>query len=95
MIDDFVRKDKYIAAICAAPRVLGKLKLLKGERAVCFPGNEKFLEGAEIPEGEKAVISGRFITARGMGASVEFGGAVIEALLGKEKADEILDKVQY
>ena len=86
---------KLIAAICAAPRVLGKLGFLKGERAICFPGNEKYLEGAEIAEGEKAVISGRFITARGMGASVEFGTAVIEALLGKEKADEILDKVQY
>ncbi|MCR4590403.1 MAG: DJ-1/PfpI family protein [Lachnospiraceae bacterium] len=86
---------KLIAAICAAPRVLGKLGLLKGKRAACFPGNEKFLEGAETAEGEKAVISGRFITARGMGAAVEFGAAVIEALLGREKAEEILKVIQY
>ena len=88
-------EKKLLAAICAAPRVLGKLGLLKGERAICFPGNEKFLEGAEIAAGEKVVISGRFITARGMGVSVEFGGAVLEALLGREKAEEILSKVQY
>ena len=88
-------EGKLIAAICAAPRVLGKLGLLKGERAICFPGNEKFLEGAEIASGEKAVISGRFVTARGMGAAVEFGAKVIEALLGREKAEEILKVIQY
>lgn len=88
-------EKKLIAAICAAPRVLGKLGLLKGERATCFPGNEKFLEGAETVQGEKAVISGNFVTARGMGAAMEFGAAVIEVLLGQEKAREILNIIQY
>ena len=88
-------RGKYIAAICAAPRVLGKLGFLKGQRATCFPGNEKFLEGAETDLKEKAVISGRYVTARGMGAAVEFSAAVTEVLLGKEKAEEILGKIQF
>ena len=88
-------QGKKIAAICAAPRVLGRLGLLKGQRAICFPGNEEYLEGAEIAKGEKAVISGRFVTARGMGAAIEFGAAVIEILLGKEKSEEILNKIQF
>lgn len=96
---DLLRKadseGKKIAAICAAPRVLGKLGLLKGQKAVCFPGNEEYLKGAEIAAGEKAVISGRFVTARGMGAALEFGAAVIESLIGREKAEEILSKIQF
>ena len=88
-------EGKMISAICAAPRVPGKLGLLKGQRATCFPGNEKYLEGAETVADEKAVISGRFVTARGMGAAIEFGAAVIEKLLGKEKADEILSIIQF
>jgi len=98
LLDLLKRADsdgKILAAICAAPRVLGKLGLLKGQRAICFPGNEEYLEGAEIAKGEKAVISGRFVTARGMGAAVEFGAAVIESLLGREKAEEILGIIQF
>lgn len=88
-------EGKFISAICAAPRVIGKLGLLKGERAICFPGNESFLEGAEIAAGEKSVRSGRFVTARGMGAAIEFSAHNIEQLLGREKAQEILDKIQF
>ena len=98
LLDLLKRADsdgKILAAICAAPRVLGKLGLLKGQRAICFPGNEEYLEGAEIAKGEKTVISGRFVTARGMGAAVEFGAAVIESLLGREKAEEILGIIQF
>ena len=88
-------KGKYLAAICAAPRVLGKLSLLKGQRAICYPGNEKYLTGAEIASGERAVISGRFITSRGMGTAVDFGAALIEVLEGKEKAQDVLNAIQF
>lgn len=39
--------NKAIAAICAAPMVLGNLGLLKGKKATCYPGFDKYLEGAE------------------------------------------------
>ncbi len=95
LLIDADKKEKYIAAICAAPRVLGKLGLLKGQKATCYPGNEEFLEGAEVVKGEKAVISTRFVTGKGMGASIEFAAAVTEQLLGKDKAEEILEKIQF
>ena len=48
LILDFAAKGKPIAAICAAPMVLGKLGLLKGKKATCYPSFEQYLEGAEI-----------------------------------------------
>ncbi len=88
-------EEKFISAICAAPRVLGKLGLLKGRRATSYPGNEKYLEGAEYCPDDKAVTDGRFVTARGMGAAIEFGSAVIAQLFGVEKALEIEKQIQF
>jgi protein deglycase len=80
--------NKWIAAICAAPMVLGHLGLLKGKRATCYPGNEKDLLGA-THTGESVEIDRNIITAKGAGVSVKFGLSLVEVLVGKEKADEI------
>ncbi len=79
----------YLAAICAAPMILGKRGLLSGKRAVCFPGFEEYLEGAEIESIKTVVRDGNIITAKGMGAAFEFGLTLIEALKGKEVAERI------
>ena len=79
---------KYTCAICAAPSVLGKLGLLKGKRAVCYPGFEKYLEGA-INTDSRCEQDGRVITAVGMGAAVEFGLKMVEALCGKEVSEKL------
>lgn len=89
------KKEMYLSAICAAPSILGELGLLNGRRACCFPGKEDSLKGAEYVPGAKVVKDGRFITARGMGASVDFGAAIITQLLGSEKTEEILRQIQY
>jgi 4-methyl-5(b-hydroxyethyl)-thiazole monophosphate biosynthesis len=82
------RHGAYIAAICAAPMVLGKRGYLRGKRAVCFPGFEEYLDGATYTN-ERVVVDGNIITAKGMGCTAEFALAIVEALLGKAKADEI------
>lgn len=79
---------KYIAAICAAPSVLGKAGLLKGKKAVCYPGFEKYLNGAEIPDA-RCVRDGKIITAVGAGAAVEFGLEIVAALCGKDVSEKI------
>ena len=88
-----VRNDAYIAAICAAPMVLGKRGLLRGRRATCFPGFEAELEGAtEI--GGAVVRDGHIITARGMGVAQEFGLELVRALRGDKVADELRAAIQ-
>ncbi len=90
LILDFAAKSKPIGAICAAPMVLGKLGLLKGKKATCYPGFEQYLEGAECVN-EHVVRDGNIITAMGPGAAMEFALAIVEMLSGKEKVDELAE----
>ena len=80
-----VRHDAYIAAICAAPMVLGHRGLLEGKTATCYPGFEKELTGATISE-KRVVRDGKIITAAGMGVALEFGLELVKALKGEETA---------
>ncbi|MBE6590311.1 MAG: DJ-1/PfpI family protein [Ruminococcaceae bacterium] len=80
----------YIAAICAAPMILGKRGYLEGKRAVCFPGFEEHLAGAILPTDQTRVVTdGRIITAAGMGVALEFGLALVCALKGEEAAEAL------
>lgn len=88
-----VQNGKKIAAICAAPSILGHMSLLSGHRAVCFPGYEKDLTGAEVKM-DPVCVSGNFITARGAGVAVLFGLKLVEVLYGKQESDKIKEKVQ-
>ena len=82
--------DAYLAAICAAPMVLGKRGYLQGKAAVCFPGFEQYLEGAILqPKDVKVAVDGKIITAVGMGAAIEFGLELVAALKGKEVANAL------
>jgi 4-methyl-5(b-hydroxyethyl)-thiazole monophosphate biosynthesis len=86
------QKGKWITAICAAPMVLGHLGLLKGKRATCYPGNEPDLAGATCT-GASIEIDGNIITAKGAGVSVKFSLALVEALVGKETANNVKEKM--
>lgn len=93
----FVRRcfdsGKLVAAICAAPSVLGSLHILQGKRATCFPGFEKELTGA-IHTGAPVETDGNVITARGAGCSLSFGRAIVAAALSPETADKVLCDMQ-
>lgn len=81
-------RDGYLAAICAAPMVLGKRGLLKGKRAICYPGFEKFLDGA-ILSNHHVVRDGKVVTAVGMGAALHFGLELVAMLRGDIAAEEL------
>lgn len=96
--DDFIKATVdaggYLAAICAAPSVLGKRGLLSGRKAVCYPGFEKYLGGVETGD-EKVVRDGMFITARGAGCAMDFALELLSVLRGNEAAREIANSVIY
>lgn len=87
-------KDSLLAAICASPFILGRMGLLNGKKATCFPGYEKYLTGAFKTDG-KAVRDGNIITGKGAGAAAEFGFLILSVLKGQKAADEIKDVMQY
>ena len=82
------KTNAYLAAICAAPSILGDLGLLQGKEAICYPGFEARLTGATLSK-NRVVRDGKILTAAGMGVAVEFGLAIVEEFLGKDKAEEL------
>ncbi len=93
-INKAVEKNILIAAICAAPSVLGELELLEGKNAVCYPGFEGMLKGAKVGE-MPAVKDGNIITGRGAGAVLEFSRELITALSDKATAEKICDSIVW
>lgn len=91
LIGDYNREGKWIAAICAAPTILGHLGLLRGKRAVCYPGMEEGLEGAVVAN-ESVVRDGNIITAKGMGVSQLFGVRLLEVLTDRSFAEQVAAK---
>lgn len=83
-------RGAHVAAICAAPYLLGLRGLLEGLRATSYPA-EKFrnaLKGATVSD-ERVVTDGRFTTAQGMGVAEEFGLRLLALLRGEEAAAKV------
>ena len=93
-VDSFASQGRLVAAICAAPSILGHRGLLKGKKACAYPTMEDQLEGAQVLK-EPAVIDGNIITGRGMGAAIPFGLAILEKLQGKEAAQKMAETIVY
>lgn len=94
VIREFAQEGKLVAAICAAPHVLGEAGLLKGKRATCHPGFEEKLVGAEVEE--KAVVTdGNIITSRGMGTAIPFGLEILRYLKGQDAVDKVCGGLVY
>ena len=84
---------KHVAAICAAPFILGELGLLEGRRATCFPGFEKsFPEGTYT--GEKVTQDGNIITASGMAQSLPFALELLRTLAGEKAVEKVAEGIQ-
>jgi len=84
-IVEYHKTGKYLAAICAAPIVFGNLGILKGKRAVCYPGYETHLIGAEV-RNVSYIIDNNIITGRGVGAALQFSLEIVRIMKGEESA---------
>jgi len=93
-VDAFARAGRYLAAICAAPSILGHRGILQGRRAGCYPGFEDQLEGASVSM-DDATVDGHVITGRSMGCAIPFSLAIVAQLLGQEQADKIAGDIVY
>jgi len=88
-IREVQKKGGRLAAICAAPLILGRRGLLEGKRATCYPGFEGELKGAIVAEGVGVVTDGNITTAKGMGVAFDFGIELIRLICGEEMAKTV------
>lgn len=90
LLKEMAAAGKYTAAICAAPKVLGRLGLLAGKRATSYPG---FVDRMHLPGvtylAEAVVQDGTVITSRGPGTAMDFALHLIEVLAGRAKREEV------
>ena len=94
LIEYAAKHGLYIAAICAAPSILGKMRLIDGRNAAVYPGFGDSMKYANIT-GRKVEHDDIFITAEGMGVAFEFGFKLIELLFGASVAAAIKESVRY
>lgn len=90
----FFREGRKVAAICAAPSVLGGLGILEGKKAACYPGFEDKLKGAEVVF-DQVVRDGNVTTSRGMGTAIPFALDLVSQLVSEEKAQELKTGIIY
>jgi 4-methyl-5(b-hydroxyethyl)-thiazole monophosphate biosynthesis len=88
LLSKFYEQGKLLAAICAAPIVLGDLGLLAGRKATCYPGYEAQLTGATIVDAP-FVVDNNIITGKGPGMVLPFALAILDYLEGKAAADDV------
>ena len=81
-------QGRYVAAICAAPRVLAKAGLLKDREATAYPG---ILDSqTDLRLSSAAVVrDGTYITTRGPGTALDFALTLIELLCGRKQRDSV------
>lgn len=91
-----INEGRRVAAICAAPSVLGNLGLLYGKKATCYPQEvwQKQLTGATLVN-DGVITDGLITTARGMGYAIDLGLELVSLLVNKETSDTIKDGIQY
>ena len=96
LLKEYNKKNIRIAAICAAPSILGNLGLLEGKKAMAFPGFETQLTGAVIITApERVVTDGNITTSRGMGTSLDLGLELVRLIKGEELAEQLRTSTQY
>ena len=86
--------NKLVCAICAAPSILGKMGLLEGKEATCYPGFEDSFKGGKYIK-KSVVKCDNFITSDGMGSAYKFGFEITSALFGNDVAEKIKEQIQY
>lgn len=88
LLTDFNAKGGLIAAICAAPMVLGSLGIVEGKRATIYPGMDKYLAGAKYTA-EIVTTDGNITTGRGPAATFPFAYRLLEQLTDTDSVESI------
>ncbi|MBR3631987.1 MAG: DJ-1/PfpI family protein [Elusimicrobiaceae bacterium] len=93
LLKDFYARGKYVCAICASPTILGHLGLLKGKKYTCFTSMNEDFGGTYLDD--YAVTDGQLITGKSAAAAIDFGFAILRAVCGAEKEQQVKQDIYY
>lgn len=93
-VKNHIKNNKLMAAICAAPSILGHLGKLREKKYTCYPTFDEASFGGEYMD-ILAIKDGKLITARGMGATIEFAREIIREVAGEEVLKQVENGMQY
>ena len=89
------KNGRYIAAICAAPKVLASAGLLKNKEMTSYPAS---LSGIDVTgmhnTGKAVVVDGNIITSRGPGTAMDFALQLIQLLAGDSVSKQVEEGLQ-
>lgn len=94
VVTAFNGANKTIAAICAAPSILGKLGCLQGRNATCYPGFESYLKGANFIN-EHVVVDKNIITGSGLGNAIPFALEIVRQVNGNRSANKVANSIGF
>ena len=93
-LKEFAANDKKVAAVCAAPTVLGELGILEGKKATCYPSfADKLATGDYVKQ--PVVTDDNVITSRGMGTVIDFGLAIVSYFGSEELVEDVRKHLVY
>ena len=93
IVSYFIKNNKKVGAICAAPTIIGHLGLLKGKYYTCFNSMNEDFKGNFVDH--YYVVDGNLLTGKGPMATIEFALAFVEFLTNKENAERIKETSFY
>lgn len=93
-VKEFCAAGKKVAAICAAPSILGELGLLDGKKATAHAAFQNKLGQAVVLDTE-VVVDGNITTSYGLGGAIPFALELVRQLAGEAEADRIQSAIAY
>ncbi|CAL8097070.1 unnamed protein product [Calicophoron daubneyi] len=89
LLTQYESKNKYIAAICAAPLALKAHKIFSGKNLTSYPHVKTELQVDYNYLDKSVVVDGNLITSRGPGTAAEFAFTIVELLFGEKVAQDL------
>lgn len=89
LLQEVYQQGGYVAAICAAPKVLATAGLLQGRSATAYPGTLEQTDANITRLADPVVVDGRVVTSRGPGTAMDFALQLIELLVGRARREEV------
>ena len=90
LILSFYNRNKFIAAICAAPKAFAKAGVLSGKRVTCYPGTP--VSPGHIID-EPVCVDGKIITSRGPATGMMFAYTILDQLGLTEISNDLQEKM--